>query len=64
MPRGVAFDELLDEKLATEPIDSKPAVTVGPAGMATAYGFFFVDAPRTAVASSSAHYALSVGRRA
>jgi hypothetical protein len=64
MPRGVAFDELLDEKLAAEPIDSKPAVTVGPAGMATAYGFFFVDAPRTAAASSSAQYELSMGRRA
>ena len=64
MSRGVAFDELLDEKLAAESIDSKPAVTVGPAGMATAYGFFFVDAPRTAVASFSAQYELSMGRRA
>src|SRR5688572_33103926 len=51
MPRGVAFDDLLDEKLAAGPIDSRPAVTFGPAGMATAYGFFFVEAPHTAVAS-------------
>jgi len=54
MPCGVAFDELLDQKLAAESIDSKPAVTVGPAGMATAYGFFFVETARTAVASFSA----------
>jgi hypothetical protein len=52
MPRGVAFDDLLDEKLAADPMDARPTVTVGPGGMATAYGFFFVDAPRTAVASA------------
>ena len=63
MPRGVSFDDLLDEKLAAGLIDSNPAVTVGPAGMATAYGFFFVDASRTAVASLSAQYGLPEGRR-
>jgi hypothetical protein len=52
MPGGVAFDELLDEKLAADLIDSRPAATFGHAGMATAYGFFFVEAPRTAVAST------------
>ena len=63
MPLGVAFDDLLDEKLAADPIDSRPAVTFGPAGMATAYGFFFVDASRTAVAAFSAEYELSADRR-
>ena len=51
MPRGACFDDLLDEKLAAESLDDRPAATLGPAGMATAYGFFFVDAPRTAVTS-------------
>jgi len=64
MPRGVAFDDLLDEKLAAEPVDSRPAVTFGAAGMATAYGFFFVDAPRTAVASFPSSQAGWMGRRA
>ena len=63
MPRGVTFDQLLDEKLAAEPVDSAPTVTFGPAGMATAYGFFFVDASRTAVATSSAQNALLQARR-
>jgi hypothetical protein len=62
MPRGVAFDDLLDEKLAAQPSDSRPAATSGPAGMATAYGFFFVDAPRTAVASSPGTRDHQVGR--
>jgi hypothetical protein len=64
MPRGVAFDDLLDEKLAGEPVDSKPTVTFGPAGMATAYGFFFVEAPRTAVASFPTSQPGLMGRRA
>ena len=64
MPRGVAFDDLLDEKLAAEPIDSRPAVTLGPAGMATAYGFFFVEAPRTAVTSFPPSQVGWMGRRA
>ena len=64
MPRGVAFDDLLDEKLAAEPIDPKPTVTFGPAGMATAYGFFFVETPRTAVASFPSPQAGWMGRRA
>ena len=63
MPRGVAFADLLDEKLAAEPIDSKPAVTFGPAGVATAYGFFFVEAPRTAVAAFPASPARWMGPR-
>ena len=54
MPRRVVFDDLLDEQLAADPVDSTPTVTFGPAGMATAYGFFFVDTPRTAVASFAA----------
>jgi len=64
MPRGVDFDDLLDEQLAAEPIDSKPTVTFGAAGMATAYGFFFVDAPRTAVASFPSSQVAWMGRRA
>lgn len=52
MPRGACFDDLLDEQLAAEPVDHTPAVSVGPAGMATAYGFFFVDAPRGAMTSA------------
>ena len=52
MPRAACFDELLDEQLAADSIDPRPAVSVGPAGMATAYGFFFVDAPHTAVTSA------------
>lgn len=63
MPRGVAFDDLLDEKLATGPIEAKPPVPFGPAGMATAYGFFFVDATRTAVGSFSSRHELSAGHR-
>jgi hypothetical protein len=62
MSRSVAFDDLLDEKLAAESIDPTPAATFGPAGMATAYGFFFVDVPRTAVAASAAARERRVGR--
>jgi hypothetical protein len=47
MPRGVTFDELLQQKLSPPPIDSRPAGTHGPAGMGAAYGFFFVEGARS-----------------
>jgi hypothetical protein len=43
MPRGVTFDELLQQQLSPAPIDSRPAGTHNPAGMGAAYGFFFVE---------------------
>jgi hypothetical protein len=38
MPRGVTFDELLQQKLSPPPIDSRPAGACGPAGVGAAYG--------------------------
>jgi len=61
MRRGVTFDQLLDETLAAAPPDSRPAATFGPAGMATAYGFFFVDASRTAVGTFSPQHMFPMG---
>src|SRR5918993_225753 len=46
MPRGVTFDDLLQQKLSSPPIDSRPAGIHGPAGMGAAYGFFFVEGSR------------------
>jgi hypothetical protein len=54
MPRGVTFDELLQQKLSPPPIDSRPAGTHGPAGMGAAYGFFFVEGSRSSGSLASA----------
>ena len=54
MPRGVTFDELLQQKLSPPPIDSRPAGTYGPAGMGAAYGFFFVEGSRSSGSLASA----------
>jgi hypothetical protein len=59
MPRGVTFDELLQQQLLPPSIDSRPVGTHGPAGVGAAYGFFFVEGSRSSGSLAGAGIGLS-----